>query len=143
MTLTDSHAFSIEAIVGEPVEVGETPAGFRRVIPILGGTVSDGLSGEVLPGGADWNTVRRDGSVHLWARYEFRTADGVVVSVINEAFHDAEATVILTRPTFEVGAAGPAWLAAGFFVGVLTGAAVPGRVRIDVRQLTVEPPVSR
>ena len=142
MVLHDELVFTLEVEVGEVLEVGRTSTGFRRVIPILGGTVSGGLQGEVLPGGADWNTTRPDGTVHLWARYEFRTADGAVVSVVNEAVHGPDASPILTRPTFEVGEGGPAWLAAGYFVGVLTSAAVPGRVVIEVRRLTVEPPAA-
>lgn len=139
MALRDELAFRLDVRVGEPVVVGRVSSGFRRVIPILGGTVSGGLDGEILPGGADWNTVRADGTVHLWARYELRTG-GAVVSVINEAFHGPNESPILTRPTFEVGEGGPTWLASGYFVGVLTGATVPGHVLIDVRRLTaVEP----
>lgn len=139
MALRDELVFTLDVVVGEAVEVGRTSTGFRRVIPILGGTVSGRLSGEVLPGGADWNTVRPDGTVHLWARYEFRTVDGTVVSVVNEAIHGADASPVLTRPTFEVGEDGPTWLVAGSFVGVLRSATVPGRVLIDILQLSVEP----
>lgn len=139
MVLRDELVFTVEVEVGDVVEVGRTSTGFRRVIPILGGTVSGGLEGQVLPGGADWNTTRPDGTVHLWARYELRTADGAVVSVINEAIHGAGASPILTRPMFEVGEDGPTWLATGYFVGVLTSATVPGRVVIDVLRLTAEP----
>ncbi|WP_149205208.1 DUF3237 family protein [Actinotalea subterranea] len=138
MELSQRHAFTIEAVIGAPVEVGATAAGFRRVIPILGGTVSDGLSGTVLPGGADWNVVRADGSVHLWARYELRTDDGAVVSVLNEGVHDGRSPLILTRPTFEVGAGGPTWLATGFFVGVLTPPVSTDRVRIEVHLITAQ-----
>lgn len=139
MALRDELVFRLEVVVGEALEVGHTAAGLLRVIPILGGTVSGGLEGTVLRGGADWNTLRPDGTVHLWARYEFRTADGAVVSVVNEAFHGPDTSPILTRPTFEVGEDGPTWLARGYFVGVLTSATVPGTVLIDVRRLTMDP----
>jgi len=55
-------AIRLHVLVDPPVEVGEISLGFRRVIPITGGTWTavgpDGgeLSGEVVPGGADWNT---------------------------------------------------------------------------------------
>ena len=70
MTLSLSYAFTITADLAEPRVVGLTPAGHRRVIAITGGQV-DGpaLTGEVLPGGADWSVVRPDGAVHVWARY--------------------------------------------------------------------------
>ena len=36
-------------------EVGETPHGRRRIVPITGGSFrGERLSGRVLPGGADW-----------------------------------------------------------------------------------------
>jgi hypothetical protein len=60
--LETSPLFTAEVALGPVVEVGRTPTGFRRVIPIVGGTVSGGLEGEVLPGGADQNVLRPDGS---------------------------------------------------------------------------------
>ncbi len=138
MALREELALTLAVTVGEAVEVGRTSTGFRRVIPILGGRVSGRLQGEVMPGGADWNTVRADGTTHLWARYELRTSDGSVVSVVNEAFHGPDDAPILTRPTFEVGEGGPTWLARGYFVGVLMSATVPGQVLIDVLELTVD-----
>lgn len=56
--LETSSLFTAEVALGPVVEVGRTPTGFRRVIPIVGGTVSGGLEGQVLPGGADWNVLR-------------------------------------------------------------------------------------
>jgi hypothetical protein len=48
------HVASLQVDVGPPLEIGETPAGLRRIIPITGGRVSGPLfSGRVLPGGAD------------------------------------------------------------------------------------------
>ena len=120
------------------VQVGQTPTGFRRVIPIVGGTVSGGLDGTVLPGGADWNVVLPDGSTELWARYEIRLAGGAVVSVTNAALHPAGAEgPMLTRPSFEVGDDGPVWLRTGAFVGILEPPAGEPSVRIEVHQLAV------
>ena len=40
-------------LVGKPQEVGQTPQGLRRVIPIIGGTASgNGWTARVLPGSA-------------------------------------------------------------------------------------------
>lgn len=134
--LAGEHVFTIDVRLGEVVDVGVTPTGRRRVIPVVGGTVSDGLEGVVLPGGADWNLERPDGSVELWARYELRLADGSVVSVLNTAVHEREPRLpILTSPRFDVGDGGPVWLRAGVHVGVLHLRLGEGAVRIEVHRI--------
>lgn len=76
--------FRAEVVVAVPLEFGETPRGNRRVIDILGGKVEGPiLSGEVLPGGADWQLIRRDGSAVLEARYSIRCRDGALIYVQN------------------------------------------------------------
>jgi hypothetical protein len=54
----------------DPVrELGTGRAGVRRIIPIVGGTVSGTrLSGRILNLGADWQTVFQDGVAELDAR---------------------------------------------------------------------------
>ncbi|WP_423787636.1 DUF3237 family protein, partial [Klebsiella pneumoniae] len=45
-------AFEIHAQVGNPLELGETRLGRRRIIPILGGTFEGpGIRGRLLAGG--------------------------------------------------------------------------------------------
>lgn len=139
--LTSTHLFTIDAELGPVVEVGHTPTGFRRVIPILGGTVSGGLEGTLLPGGADWNLEHPDGSTELWARYEIRLGTGAVVSVTNTAVHLPGAPLpILTTPRFDVGAGGPVELRTGVHVGLLTVEPGSRRVRIDVCRLDATGP---
>ena len=78
--------FVYEAIVdiAPTLQLGMSPYGDRRMVPITGGTFEGpGLRGRVLPGGADRQLVRRDGSVNLDAIYELQTDDGVVISVRN------------------------------------------------------------
>jgi len=134
--LEGTHVFTIDALLGPVVDVGRTPTGRRRVIPVVGGTVCDGLVGTVLPGGADWNLERPDGSTELWARYEIRLADGAVVSVTNTAVHAADAPApILTTPQFDVGEDGPVELRTGVHVGLLTPRLDEGRVRIEIHRL--------
>ena len=41
--------------VAEPIVVGETGAGVRRVIPIIGGTVKGRINGRVLASGSGTN----------------------------------------------------------------------------------------
>lgn len=68
--------------LGPPLELGKTPWGRRRVIPVTGG-VFDGplLSGTVLHGGADWQVVHDDGSAAIDTRYALETNDGGLISV--------------------------------------------------------------
>ena len=137
MTVRSTHLFTIDVLLGPVVDVGQTPIGHRRVIPIVGGTVSEGLDGVVLPGGADWNVEHPDGSTELWARYELRLADGAVVSVTNTAVHlPGAAAPILTTPQFDVGAGGPVGLRAGVHLGLLTPRMDESRVRIEIHRLT-------
>lgn len=136
MRLSGERLFTIDVLLGEVIDVGETPTGRRRVIPIVGGTVWGGLEGVVLPGGADWNLQRPDGSVELWARYELRLADGSVVSVVNTAVHEPEPRLpILTSPQFDVGDGGPVWLRSGVHVGVLRLRLSEGAVSIEVHRI--------
>lgn len=68
--------------VGELVSLGDAPAGERRCVPLLGGTVEGpGLQGEVLPGGSDWQWRRADGVLEIDAQYIVRTPDGALVEV--------------------------------------------------------------
>ena len=70
--------------VGTPYVVGETPHGLRRIIPITGGTFEGPrIKGEILPGGADWQIVRKDGVAELEAHYQLKTLDGVTIYITN------------------------------------------------------------
>ncbi|MBP2267245.1 hypothetical protein J3A64_002709 [Pseudarthrobacter sp. PvP004] len=72
--------------VGSPVDVGPTPEGHRRIIPIVGGTVAGpGLNGRVLPAGADYQILRSAELTELDARYAVELDDGSVVYVHNLA----------------------------------------------------------
>ncbi|HUM17756.1 MAG TPA: DUF3237 domain-containing protein [Candidatus Nitrosotalea sp.] len=113
--------------IAEPLVIGDTPLGLRRIIPITGGRV-DGprLQGVVLPGGADWQIVRGDGGTMLEARYTVRTADGALIYVRNIGLRcgppevlarlgrgegvDPVAYYFRTTPRFETAAPGYRWL---------------------------------
>ncbi len=56
--------------------VGATPGTYRRVGVVPGGRFEgERLSGEVLEGGNDWQSVRSDGSTTLHARLVLKTTD--------------------------------------------------------------------
>lgn len=95
MTPTLEFAFEARVKVAEPLVVGQSSHGLRRIIPILGGRCSGPLlEAEVLPGGADWQFVRPDGVVSLEARYTLRTPDGALVQVINRGLRHGPAGVL-------------------------------------------------
>ncbi len=83
--------FAWEAIVeiGERRSMGESPAGARWIIPILGGRFSGpAIRGTVVPGGADRQLWRSDGVRELDARYELQTDDGALITVHNRVLID-------------------------------------------------------
>ncbi|WP_101787169.1 DUF3237 domain-containing protein [Nonomuraea indica] len=71
-------AFRVEL---DPIlELGDSPWGRRRIIAITGGSFQGPrLSGEILPGGADWQLVHADGSASIDTRYTLRTSDGALI----------------------------------------------------------------
>ena len=77
------------------VDVGLTPMGHRRVVNILGGHFDgDRLSGSVLPGGADWQWVRSDGTIDLDARYTLKTNQGDLIQVTSQGLRTAPPDVL-------------------------------------------------
>src|SRR4051795_3354409 len=72
-----TFAFTLRVQVGPPTELGEMPAGRRRIIPILGGTFEGpSIRGKVLAGGADWQSIQADGLARLDTRYTLLTDTG-------------------------------------------------------------------
>ena len=133
--------------VAAPQEIGNTPAGRRRVIPITGGEVrGEGWRARVLPGGADFQLIVGETMAQLDARYVLETDGGDLVFVQNKALRVAspEATAKLMRgepvdpgevyfrcvPSFETAAPALAWINERLFVG--TGVRRPDRVEISV-----------
>jgi Protein of unknown function (DUF3237) len=72
-------AFEVDALLGPLEDHGVTRAGHRRVVPIASGRITGMFDAEILPGGADWQLVRPDGSIEIDTRYSARTADGEYV----------------------------------------------------------------
>jgi len=143
-------AFAIKAKVGPVHDLGQTARGHRRIIDILGGEVhGPRLDGEILPGGADWQILRPDGTIEVVARYTIRSTSGALVYVQNEGLRVARPEILArmssgellppdsyhfrTAPRFE--AADPAlkWLERATFVGV--AARAPDRVAIGFHEV--------
>jgi len=127
--------FVYEAIVAidQPVEVGATPLGHRRYIPITGGTF-DGpkIHGTILPGGADWQTDRADGVTEVDALYSVRTEDSTVIIVHNQGVIASGGAYMRTALRFEAPVGPHAWLNQAQFVGSVAGGPRPGTVIIRV-----------
>jgi hypothetical protein len=81
--------------LGQPLELGQTQWGRRRVIPIEGGYF-DGplLSGTVVPGGADWQVVHDDGMATIDTRYTLQSNDGALISVATAGVRDGPPQVL-------------------------------------------------
>ena len=75
-------------------ELGAGRAGIRRIIPIIGGTVSGQVNGTLQNLGADWQTVYADGTAWLDARYAINTDDGATIEVINQGLRHGPAEVM-------------------------------------------------
>ena len=60
--------------------VGATPSAYRRIGVVPGGSFEGArLSGEVLDGGSDWQTVRADGATTLDVRLVLKTTDEALI----------------------------------------------------------------
>ena len=68
----------------DPIPIGETVDGTRRIIPIFKGPVEGPrIKGELLGNAADWQLTRPDGVTVADATYAMQTDDGVVIQIHN------------------------------------------------------------
>jgi hypothetical protein len=78
--------------VAEPIDIGLTHEGERRVVPITGGFVeAEGWSGKVLAFGADFQRYPSAEVAILEARYVIETDDGSHIVVENSAIRSGSA----------------------------------------------------
>ena len=81
--------------LGAPIEMGAGAAGRRRIIPIIGGTVSGPyFEGKILNLGADWQTQFIGGTAHLDTRYAMETLDGAIIEIVNRGLRHGPPEVI-------------------------------------------------
>jgi Protein of unknown function (DUF3237) len=141
------HVVTLSVDVAAPIVVGRTPAGLRRIVPIIGG-VAEGprLKGKILAAGADYQLIQEDGFTLVEARYALTTDDGATIGVNNVGLRRGppEAMARLARGeavdpaliyfrtafTFETDHSDYLWLARSLFVGA--GARHPNHVEIRV-----------
>jgi hypothetical protein len=142
--------FDARVEVAEVRSLGHTPLGERRVIPIVGGSFrGERLSGRVLPGGADWQTIGEDGAARLDARYTLEAAGGALVQVHSQGLRHGPPEVLArlaagdpvdparyyfrTVLRFETGSPGLDWL--NRVIAVARGARHPGVVELAAFEL--------
>jgi Protein of unknown function (DUF3237) len=80
--ISPAPIFSIHCEVANILDLGEAPFGHRRVVNLLGGTVSGAkLNGRIVPGGADWQIMAADGALDIHARYTIESDAGALIQV--------------------------------------------------------------
>jgi len=140
------RVMELEIDVESPIEIGQTGDGQRRIIPILGGTVSGRVEGTVLEAGADYQLYRERRPTELVAKYAFETTGGERVYVENRGMRlaDPETSQRLrdglpvepddvyfaSVPEFETAAPDLEWLTESVFVAA--GTRQPNGVRLAV-----------
>lgn len=140
------YVFSARIELAAPVEQGTVDGGRRRFIAITGGRVyGPRLSGTVMPGGGDWQTIMPGGLTRIDTRYALKAADGTVIEISNPGVRVADAAVterlaagepvdasayyFRTTPRFEVAPGAHAWLRRQVFVA--RGIRRPDHVIVD------------
>lgn len=130
------YAFSIRAKVAPIQDLGTTARGHRRIVDILGGEVSGPrLEGEILPGGADWQVVRPDGTIEVVARYTIKARSGALIYVQNEGLRlqKGDEVYFRTAPRFETADPALRWIETSLFLGKAFRA--PDRVVIGFHEV--------
>lgn len=87
-------AFACVADLGPLQDHGMTRAGHRRVIPVIGGTITGTFEGTLLAGGADWQTVRADGSIEIDGRYTAQSDDGALLYIRAQGVRSGDSVVL-------------------------------------------------
>ncbi|KQS02351.1 hypothetical protein ASG11_16475 [Sphingomonas sp. Leaf357] len=136
-------AFAARVLLEPTREIGRTPYGIRRRIPIIGGTFEGPrIRGRVLPGGADWQLQRADDYTLIEADYMIQAEDGTQIHVRNRGLTNtrvagAKARYLRTVPEFEAPTGPHDWLNQSIFVGSLQGvpAGGPPSVIVNVFRL--------
>ena len=128
--------YRLEATLGEPLELGDTAHGRRRIVPLTGGTFTGPeLNGTLVPGAsADWQTALPDGTAIGDVRYTLQTdrddllyvqsrgvrhgSPEVLARLAHGEDVDASEYTFRTSSQIESGAPDLDWLNKGVFIGV-------------------------
>lgn len=88
--------YRLEATIGEPLELGETREGSRRIVPQTGGKFSGPeIAGELVQGvSADWQILLPDGTALADLRYTLRTTGGALLYIRSHGVRHGSADVL-------------------------------------------------
>lgn len=121
------HVFDIEVLFGPDRAIfGPLPGGGHQgYTPATGGTISGPrLTGSVVPhSGADYATVRADGTIELCAHYLLQASDGTMIYIRNlgylvrPAAGEPQPSYFKLTPYFRVPAGPHDWLTRTVIVG--------------------------
>jgi hypothetical protein len=142
--------FHVHCEVANILDLGAAPFGHRRVVNLLGGTVTGArLSGRILPGGADWQVMAPDGALDIHARYTIESDAGALIEVDSRGLRhgppdvlarlargeevDAARYYFRTVMRFATGHASADWL--NRILALARGAREKNAVRLDVYEV--------
>jgi hypothetical protein len=110
-TLPVEHLFDLHLDGGIASMIPECAAGTRVTVQVDGGTFSGPrLNGTVVGPGADWATMRADGSIRIDVRLLLRTDDGADIYMTYTGVGLEMGAHLRTAPLFETGDERYAWL---------------------------------
>ena len=131
-----SLVYRLDAVLGEPLDLGEVSQGRRRIVPQLGGTLEGpDMKGKLLPGvSADWQILLPDGTALGDIRYTLQTDAGALLYVQSRGVRHGSPAVLerlgrgedvgaseytfRTSTQIETASRGLAWLNKGVFISV-------------------------
>jgi Protein of unknown function (DUF3237) len=139
-----TQVYRLEATLGQPLDLGDTAQGHRRIVPQTGGTFTGPeLNGKLLPGAsADWQIILPDGTALGDIRYTLQTDSGDLLYVQSRGVRHGSAEVLArlghgehvdaseytfrTSTQIETAATELDWINKGIFISV--GGRQPGGV---------------
>ena len=87
--------FVMQLEVRPLVVVGATPGGARRIGLVSGGSFQgERVSGQVMDGGSDWQSVRTDGNTTLDVRLVLKTKDDALIAMTYRGMRHGPVDVI-------------------------------------------------
>lgn len=91
-----TQVYRLEATLAQPLDLGETAQGRRRIVPLTGGTFTGPeLNGKLLPGAsADWQIVLPDGTALGDIRYTLETDGSDLLYVQSRSVRHGSAEVL-------------------------------------------------
>jgi muconolactone delta-isomerase len=131
-----THVYRLEVTLGNPMDLGETAQGHRRIVPLTGGIFTGPeIRGTLLPGAsADWQLLLPDGTAIGDIRYTLQTETGELLYVRSRGVRHGSVDILTRlgrgeqvdaseytfRTSTQIETAAPAldWLNKGVFIGV-------------------------